>query len=490
MHQLSLHDLANGLRQKQFSSVELTQYYLERAKKINPVINAATELHEEHALKQAKIADQRLSTNDRLTPLTGIPIFHKDLFCTTQGYTTCSSAMLKGFKAPYNATVVQRMDYDAGMVCLGKASMDEFAMGSSNEKSHNGPCLNPWDLERVPGGSSGGSAAIVAARMAPAATGTDTGGSIRQPAAFCGITGLKPTYGRVSRFGMIAYASSLDQAGPMAKSAYDCGLLLQAMAGFDGQNDSTSHNIPVPDYTSHIDMPLSGLTIGLPKEFFNDDLDPKMAARLQEVIELLKKEGVNFKSITLPNQHLSIPAYYVLAPAECSSNLARFDGVRFGHRCDNPENLSDLYGRSRYEGFGEEVKRRIFVGTYVLSSGSYECFYQKAQKIRVLIQQDYLQAFSDVDLILSPVTPSPAFKLGEKSKDPVQMYYSDIYTIATNLAGLPGLSAPAGFIDGLPVGYQLTANAFSESVCLRVAHRLQQITDWHKQMPTDAIFEG
>ncbi|MEJ2654967.1 MAG: Asp-tRNA(Asn)/Glu-tRNA(Gln) amidotransferase subunit GatA, partial [Acidihalobacter sp.] len=394
---------------------------------------------------------------------------------------SCGSRMLDNFVAPYDAAVVERLR-EAGMVMLGKTNMDEFAMGSSNENSYYGPVRNPWDTERVPGGSSGGSAAAVAARLTPAATGTDTGGSIRQPASLCGITGIKPTYGRVSRWGMIAFASSLDQGGAFARTAEDCALVLGAMAGTDPR-DSTSIEREVPDYAAGLDADLSGLRIGLPKEYFGEGLDAGVAAAVEAAVETFKSLGAEVREVSLPNTHLAVPAYYVVAPAECSSNLSRFDGVRFGHRCENPKDLTDLYERSRGEGFGPEVQRRIMVGTYALSAGYYDAYYLKAQKVRRLISDDFLRAFEEVDLILGPTSPSTAFRLGEKAADPVSMYLSDIYTIAVNLAGLPGMSVPAGFADGLPVGLQIIGNYFEEGRMLNAAHRFQQATDWHTRAP-------
>ena len=433
------------------------------------------------ALEQAKKADQMLKQG-MATPLTGIPIAQKDIFCTKGIKTSCGSKMLDNFIAPYDATLVEKLN-KAGAVMLGKTNMDEFAMGSSNETSFYGPVKNPWDLQRVPGGSSGGSAAAVAARLALGATGTDTGGSIRQPAAFCGITGLKPTYGRISRFGMVAFASSLDHAGPIAQTAKDCALLLQYMAGFD-EKDSTSINEPVPDYCATLNDKLNNLTFGVPKEFFDNRLEPTMAAAIQNAIKQFEQLGVKIKPISLPNLHLSIPVYYVIAPAECSSNLARYDGVRFGHRASNPTDLEDLYKRSRSEGFGNEVKRRIMIGTYVLSAGYYDAYYLKAQKVRRIIADDFKQAFKEVDLIIGPTTPEPAFIIGAKA-DPISMYLADIYTCAANLAGLPGISIPAGFINQLPVGLQLIGNYFTEAKILNVAHQYQQATDWHQQLPKD-----
>ena len=434
----------------------------------------------DRALAAAAQADAALSRGDA-GPLTGIPIAHKDIFCTNGVRTSCGSRMLDNFVAPYDATVVERLAA-AGVVVLGKTNMDEFAMGSSNETSFYGPVKNPWDLTRVPGGSSGGSAAAVAARLCPAATATDTGGSIRQPAALCGITGIKPTYGRVSRWGMIAFASSLDQGGIMTRSAADAAPLLQAMAGFDPK-DSTSAQDPVPDYSAGLNADLKGLRIGLPKEYFGEGLDPGVAASIQEAIKVYEGLGASVHDISLPNSPLSVPVYYVVAPAECSSNLARFDGVRYGHRCSEPKDLADLYQRSRAEGFGAEVQRRIMIGTYVLSAGYYDAYYLKAQQIRHLISDDFRRAFEQVDVILGPTSPTTAFPLGSKADDPVAMYLNDIYTIATNLAGLPGMSIPVAPVGGLPVGLQIVGNYFEEGRLLNVAHRMQRETGWHLAVP-------
>jgi len=480
MQQLTLAEIARALAAKQFSAEELAQTLLTRIKTLDPQLNSFISLTEELALQQAKAADARRAAGET-GALLGAPLAHKDLFCTQGIRTSCGSKILDNFKAPYDATVVDKLAA-AGTVTLGKLNMDEFAMGSSNESSYYGAVKNPWDLSRVPGGSSGGSAAAVAARLIPAATGTDTGGSIRQPAALTNLTGLKPTYGRVSRWGMIAYASSLDQGGPLARTAEDCALLLQAMAGFDAK-DSTSVEQPIDDYLAALSQPLNGLRIGLPKEYFGVGLDPRIADKVMAVVEELKKLGASVKEISLPNMQHAIPAYYVIAPAEASSNLSRFDGVRFGYRCENPVNLEDLYKRSRGEGFGAEVKRRIMVGTYALSAGYYDAYYLKAQKIRRLIKNDFVAAFNDVDVILGPTTPNLAWKLGEKNNDPVAQYLEDIYTITANLAGIPGLSMPAGFVDGLPVGVQLLAPYFQEGRLLNVAHQYQQVTDWHQQAP-------
>ncbi len=479
MHTKSLTELAHGLRSGDFSSVELTQHFLNRIKK-HQDLNAYITVTEEIAIQNAMAADARL-TSGQVEPLTGIPIAQKDIFCTLDIKTSCGSKMLDNFIAPYNATVVEKFN-QAGAVLLGKLNMDEFAMGSSNETSYYGVVKNPWNINTVPGGSSGGSGAAVSARLAACATGTDTGGSIRQPAAHCGITGLKPTYGRVSRYGMIAYASSLDQGGPMARSAEDAAILLQTMAGFDPK-DSTSVDLSVPNYSEGLNNSLAGLRIGLPKEFFSNDLNSDMAAKLEIAINEYRKLGAEVKEVSMPNLRLAIPAYYVIAPAECSANLSRFDGVRFGYRCENPVDLSDLYTRSRGDGFGKEVKRRILMGTYALSTGYYDAYYIKAQKIRRLISDDFKNALTEVDVIMGPVTPTPAFGIGEKIADPIEMYLSDIYTIAINLAGLPALSIPAGFINDLPVGLQIIGNYFTEDRLLNIAHQYQQVTDWHQHTP-------
>ena len=479
MHELSVSQLAAGLHSGQFSSVELTKHFVERMQKFNDLNAFITELSE-RAMLQASHAD-KLIKEKKYGHLTGIPIVHKDIFCMYGVKTSCGSKMLNNFIAPYDATVVQKLD-QAGCVVLGKTNMDEFAMGSSNENSYYGPVKNPWNIECVPGGSSGGSATAVAARIAPLATGTDTGGSIRQPAALCGITGLKPTYGRVSRYGMIAYASSLDQGGPFGKSAEDCAYLLQAMAGFD-EKDSTSIECDVPDYTQTLNDSLKGKVIGIPKEYFSDGLDEGVKIIIENAIEWYKNQGCEIKSISLPNADLAIPAYYVIAPAECSSNLSRFDGVRYGHRCKDPKDLRDMYDRSRSEGFGDEVKRRIMIGTYALSAGYYDAYYLKAQQIRRLISDDFKKAFEQVDVILGPTTPQPAFKIGEKTNDPVTMYLSDIYTISINLAGLPAISLPCGQQEGLPIGMQLIGNYFTEDKLLNFAHRYQMEEKWHEAIP-------
>ncbi|MCY3804007.1 MAG: Asp-tRNA(Asn)/Glu-tRNA(Gln) amidotransferase subunit GatA, partial [Gammaproteobacteria bacterium] len=443
MEELSVQQLAAGLSRRQFSSVELTRHFLHRMQ-AHRHLNAFITETGERAISQAGHADRRIREGKH-GPLTGIPLAHKDIFCTHGIRTSCGSKMLDNFIAPYDATVVQKLE-QAGCVVLGKTNMDEFAMGSSSENSYYGPVRNPWDHGCVPGGSSGGSAAAVAARLVPLATGTDTGGSIRQPAAFCGVTGLKPTYGRISRYGMVAYASSLDQAGPFGKSAQDCAYLLQAMAGFDAR-DSTSMDEPVPDYMSALDDPLEGSTVGVPDEYFSTGLRPEVRTIITRAIDWAEQQGCIIKHISLPNTELAIPAYYVIAMAECSSNLSRFDGVRFGHRCKDPEDLHDLYHRSRSEGFGPEVKRRIMIGTYALSTGYYDAYYGKAQQIRRLIRTDFSKAFQEVDFILGPTAPEPAFSIGEKTDDPVTMYLSDIYTISINLAGLPAISIPCGIHD-------------------------------------------
>ena len=480
MHNKTLSELSQSLHNGDFSSVELTQHYLNRIHAHNDTLNAFITVSDELALQQAQAADLQLQQKTAGV-LTGIPLAHKDIFCTQGIRTSCASKMLDNFIAPYNATVVEKLNA-AGMVTLGKTNMDEFAMGSSNETSFYGDVKNPWDIQRVPGGSSGGSAAAMAARLAPIATGTDTGGSIRQPASLCNLTGLKPTYGRISRYGMIAFASSLDQAGPMAKSAEDAALLLNEMVGFDDR-DSTSIEHQVPDYTTTLNNPLDGLRIGLPKEYFGEGLDPAVAATVETAIKQYEALGATITEISLPNTHLAVPTYYVVAPAECSSNLSRMDGVRFGYRCDDPKDLEDLYERSRGEGFGEEVKRRIMIGTYALSAGYYDAYYLKAQQCRRLISNDFKQAFDEVDVIMGPTAPTTAFKLGDKIDDPVAMYLADIYTISTNLAGLPGMSIPAGFVNGLPVGLQIIGNYFDEARLLNVAHKYQQVTDWHTQIP-------
>lgn len=480
LHQLTLAGMQQAMQSGDASSRELTMSCLQRINALNPTLNAMLLVDEDGALASADAADAVRAAGDA-GALTGLPMAHKDIFCTEGLPTTCASRMLENFVAPYDATVTTRLK-EAGMVMVAKANMDEFAMGSSNENSYFGAVGNPWNADYVPGGSSGGSAAAVAARMVPAATATDTGGSIRQPAAFCGITGIKPTYGRVSRYGMIAFASSLDQGGVVATTAEDCALMLGAMCGFD-ERDSTSSDRAVPDFSDSLNQSIKGLRIGLPEEYFGDGLDAQVADAVQAGIKELEALGASVTSIKLPNQHLCIPAYYVIAPAEASSNLSRFDGVRFGHRCENPVDLEDLYKRSRQEGFGAEVVRRILIGTYTLSAGYYDAYYKKAQQIRRLISNDFDTAFESVDVILGPTTPSPAFKRGEKSDDPVAMYLNDLYTVSANLSGLPGLSMPCGFANDMPVGMQVVGQAFDEARILAVAHQFQQATDWHSKMP-------
>ncbi len=473
-------ELSRALSRREISSVELTRLFLERIYKYKD-LNAFITVDTERSLAQAKMADARLAQG-KTPALTGVPLAQKDIFCADGWLTTCGSKILSNFVAPYDATIIEKFN-KAGAVCLGKTNMDEFAMGSSNETSYYGAVKSPWNTQVVPGGSSGGSAAAVAARLAPAATGTDTGGSIRQPAALSNLTGLKPSYGRVSRYGMIAFASSLDQAGPMTRSAEDAALLLNVMAGFD-ERDSTSVNEPVPDYTKSLNDDIKGLRIGLPKEYFSKGLGAEVAKVIEAAIAEYKKLGAQVVEVSLPNSQLAIPCYYVLAPAEASSNLSRFDGARYGYRAKDYTDLLDMYCKTRAEGFGPEVKRRIMIGTYALSAGYYDAYYLKAQQLRRLIAEDFKKAFESCDVIMGPTTPSTAFKIGEKSDDPVAMYLSDIYTISVNLAGLPGMSVAAGFDPkGLPVGLQLIGRYFDEAKLLNVAHRYQQVTDWHKQMP-------
>ncbi|SHL99049.1 Asp-tRNA(Asn)/Glu-tRNA(Gln) amidotransferase subunit GatA [Vreelandella subglaciescola] len=478
----TLTSLAAALKNGDASSRELTTDYLKRIERAEPTLNSFISVTAEQALASADAADKTRAQGGA-GYLTGVPLALKDIFCTQGVKTSCGSKMLDNFIAPYSATVVEKLDA-AGSVSLGKTNMDEFAMGSSNESSFYGAVKNPWDLSAVPGGSSGGSAAAVAAGLAPGSLGTDTGGSIRQPAAFCGITGLKPTYGRVSRYGIIAYASSLDQAGPMARTAEDCAHLMTAIAGHDAR-DSTSVTRTVPDYAAQLDAPLAGLKIGLPQEYFGDGLDPAVATAVRGAVKVYETLGATVRDVSLPHTRYATSAYYVIAPAEASSNLSRFDGVRFGHRCDNPEDLLDLYLRSRAEGFGEEVKRRILIGTHTLSEGFFDAYYTKAQQVRRLIRQDFLDAFDDVDVLMGPTSPTPAFDLGAQ-KDPVSMYLQDIYTIAVNLAGIPGISVPAGLVNGRPVGLQILGTHFAEAQLLNVAHQFQQATDWHQQRPAFA----
>jgi aspartyl-tRNA(Asn)/glutamyl-tRNA(Gln) amidotransferase subunit A len=480
LHTHTLTQLADALRRKRFSSVELVGELLARIEKSQPLLNAFISVTAPGALEAARTADRALAAGAGAA-LTGVPIVHKDIFCTAGVRTTCGSRMLENFVAPYDATVVAKLK-SAGAITLGKTNMDEFAMGSSNENSYFGPVRNPWNPQLVPGGSSGGSAAAVAARLTPGATGTDTGGSIRQPAALCGITGMKPTYGRVSRYGMIAFASSLDQGGTLTATAADAALMLREMAGFDPR-DSTSVDTPVPDYVAALEEPIAGLRIGVLAEFFDKGLDADNERCVREALKVLEGLGAKVRQVSLPNLPLSVPVYYVVAPAECSSNLARYDGVRFGHRCENPRDLNDLYRRSRGEGFGAEVKRRIMTGTYVLSAGYYDAYYLKAQRVRSLINADFVRAFASVDVLIGPTTPTPAFPIGAKTDDPITMYLNDIYTIGANLAGLPAISVPCGFAHGLPVGLQIVGPHFSEARVLGTAHAFQRATDWHTRIP-------
>lgn len=482
IHTLSLKELRAGIQSGQFSVMEATDAYLDRIERFNPELNAYITVTRDNAKAQAIAIDNRIRQGELTGAMAGVPYALKDLFCSKDVRTTCASAMLSNFIAPYDAHVAEKLKA-AGGVLLGKNNMDEFAMGSSNETSAFGNVRNPWDTDKVPGGSSGGGAATIAARLAPMTLGTDTGGSIRQPASFCNITGIKPTYGRISRYGMIAFASSLDQCGPMAASAEDCAITLNIISGLDAR-DSTSVDRAVPDYTATLNDSIAGLRIGLPKEFFAEGLDPQVAEVIEKAIKEFEAKGAIIKEVTLPNSHLAVPVYYVVAPAECSSNLARFDGVRFGHRCSNPQDLKDLYERSRWEGFGAEVKRRIMIGTYALSSGYYDAYYLKAQKIRRLIQQDFVEAFKEVDVIMGPSCPTTAFGIGAKKDDPIAMYLEDLYTIPVSLAGLPGMTFPIGFAaDGLPVGIQLVGNYFEEARMLNIAHQYQQWTGWHQQLP-------
>jgi aspartyl-tRNA(Asn)/glutamyl-tRNA(Gln) amidotransferase subunit A len=482
MHTFTLAELAKKLRAKEFSVTELTQTLLARIEAAQPKLNAFITVTAAQALARSKAADAAFAAG-QAGPLTGLPLAHKDIFCTAGVKTSCGSRMLDNFVSPYDASVVEKLDA-AGMVTLGKTNMDEFAMGSSNETSYYGPVKNPWDLKLVPGGSSGGSAAAVAARIAPIATATDTGGSIRQPASLCGVTGFKPTYGRVSRYGMIAFASSLDQGGLIAQTAEDTAMVLGAMAGFDPR-DSTSVDAPVPDYLGTLNAPLAGLKIGLISEFFGGGLHRDVEQLIREGLKVYEKLGAKLVDVKLPALPLSVPTYYVVAPAEASSNLARFDGVRYGHRCAEPKDLMDLYKRSRGEGFGAEVKRRIMTGTYVLSAGYYDAYYLKAQRVRQLINQDFRRAFEQVDVLIGPTAPDVAFAIGAKADDPIQMYLNDIYTIGANLAGVPGVSIPCGFVRNLPVGMQICGPHFAEAKLLNVAHAYQKETDWHRRMPAE-----
>jgi len=477
----TLSTLATMLRDKSMSSTELTRYYLDRIAD-HEALNAFITVDEDRALQQARCADKTLARGAS-SALTGIPICHKDIFCTQGMLTTCGSQILSNFVSPYSATVVERLD-QAGAVTLGKTNMDEFAMGSSNETSYFGAVRNPWDRTLVPGGSSGGSAAAVAARLTPAATGTDTGGSIRQPAALCGVTGLKPSYGRVSRYGMVAFASSLDQGGALTVSAADAACVLGVIAGFDPR-DSTSVDAPVPDYLAGLEHSIDGLTIGVPQQFFGDGVDPAVGAAVEQALNEYEALGARRVDIALPNSNVGIPCYYVIAPAEASSNLSRFDGVRYGYRATEYDDLVDMYKKTRAHGFGAEVRRRIMIGTYVLSAGYYDAYYLQALKLRRLIAEDFDKAFTRCDVIMGPTTPTTAFALGAKSDDPVAMYLNDIYTNSVNLAGLPGLSIPCGFdADGRPIGLQIIARYFDEARLLNVGHRFQQVTDWHRQIPS------
>jgi len=482
VHTRTLTELAADLAARRVSATEVAKHFLARVERFGGELNAFVTVTAEQALAQAAAADRRLAQGNA-TPLTGIPIVHKDIFCTAGVKTSCGSRTLDNFVAPYDATVVERLE-EAGAVMLGKTNMDEFAMGSSNETSYYGPVHNPWDHALVPGGSSGGSAAAVAARIATAATGTDTGGSIRQPAALSGVTGLKPTYGRVSRYGMIAFASSLDQAGVLTQTAADAALLLESIAGLD-ERDSTSLDEPVPRYSEIIEEPWEGVTIGVPENFFDAGLDAEVAATTRAALKEFEKLGAKLKSLKLDYIHLSVPAYYVVAPAEASSNLSRFDGVRFGHRAADSMrgDLLEFYMRNRGEGFGEEVKRRILTGTYVLSAGYFDAYYLQAQRVRKLISDDFARAFREVDLVAGPTSPTPAFGIGQKTSDPIEMYLNDIYTIGANLAGLPAMSLPCGFVRGLPVGLQLIASPLAEGPLLKAAHRFQRATDWHRRVP-------
>lgn len=482
----TISELSRQLANKEISSKELTSLYLDRIEEHDPKLNSFITVSKDHALKQAELADAKIAAGEH-NPLLGIPIAQKDIFCTKGIKTTCASKMLDNFISPYDAHVIQKFD-QAGAVMVGKTNMDEFAMGSSNETSFYGNVSNPWNLDAVPGGSSGGSAAAVAGGLSPAATATDTGGSIRQPAAFCGLTGIKPTYGRVSRFGMIAFASSLDQGGIITRTAEDAALTLEAMSGFD-PNDSTSIDQAVPKYSQALNKgnsltkDISELKIGLPKEFFDENLDSEIAKTTMDALKVLESQGAKLVEVSLPKVKLAIPVYYVVAPAECSSNLARFDGVRYGYRCDEPRDLIDLYERSRAEGFGSEVKRRIMIGTYVLSAGYYDAYYLKAQRIRHVISDDFMNAFKEVDVIAGPTTPNVAFNKGEKSGDPISMYLNDLYTSAVNLAGLPGISIPSGFVNNLPVGLQLIGNYLDEATLLYLSHQYQLNSDWHTKTP-------
>tara|TARA_B100001245_G_scaffold231090_1_gene211490 strand:+ start:937 stop:2412 length:1476 start_codon:yes stop_codon:yes gene_type:complete len=480
IYSMSLCELKTGLVNKEFSSTEILNLLLDRINTIGKPLNAFITITAEQAMDDASKADKIIAKGNA-NSLTGLPIAHKDLFCTRDVLTSCASRMLNNFISPYDAAVVEKLS-DAGAVMVGKTNMDEFAMGSSNETSYFGSVHNPWNDKLSPGGSSGGSAAAVAARLVPAATGTDTGGSIRQPAALTGTTGIKPTYGRVSRYGMVAFASSLDQGGVITRSSEDAALLLGIISGFD-ERDSTSSEEQVPDYLSTINNPIKGLRIGYIRQHFDEGLEKNNEKLVNKAIEVFKEQGAKFIEIDMPNIDLSVPTYYVVSSAECSSNLSRFDGIRFGYRAKEYTDLAQLYCRTRGDGFGAEVKRRLMTGTYVLSAGYYDAYYLKAQKVRQLISRDFKSAFEEVDVILGPTTPTPAFALGEKIEDPITMYLNDIYTIGANLAGLPGMSVPCGFVDNLPVGLQIIGPHFSEEVLLRCAHQYQLLTDWHTKIP-------
>ena len=484
IYKKSVIELSKLLNKREVSSLEMTDYFINRIKVFDLKLNSFITIDEDHAREQAKIADELIANNNN-NLLTGIPIAHKDLFSTKGMLTTCASKMLENYTPPFNATVVNKLN-EEGMVSVGKTNMDEFAMGSSNESSYFGVVKNPWDLRKVPGGSSGGSASAVAARLIPIATGSDTGGSIRQPASFCGLTGLKPTYGSVSRYGMIAYASSLDQGGPIATSAEDCALLFNKIKGYDKNDPTSNFNTDQDEVKLALKkQDTKNITIGIPKEYFSKDLDRNISDIIYQSIEVFKKLGFNFKEISLPDHDYTIPAYYIIASAEASSNLSRYDGVKFGHRCDKPKNLEDLYLRTRKEGFGKEVKKRIMIGAYALSSGYYDEYYMKALKIRRIIRDNFINAFKDVDYIFAPTCPSTAFDLGEKSSDAVEMYLSDIYTTPVNLAGLPAISIPVGFSNNMPVGMQIIGNYFTEANILSIAHLFQEETDWHNKIPKD-----
>ena len=484
IYKKSVIELSKLLNKREVSSLEMTDYFINRIKVFDLKLNSFITIDEDHAREQAKIADELIANNNN-NLLTGIPIAHKDLFSTKGMLTTCASKMLENYTPPFNATVVNKLN-EEGMVSVGKTNMDEFAMGSSNESSYFGVVKNPWDLRKVPGGSSGGSASAVAARLIPIATGSDTGGSIRQPASFCGLTGLKPTYGSVSRYGMIAYASSLDQGGPIATSAEDCALLFNKIKGYDKNDPTSNYNADQDEIKLALKKKdIKNINIGIPKEYFSKDLDKKISDIICQSFEVFKKLGFNFKEISLPEHDYTIPAYYIIASAEASSNLSRYDGVKFGHRCDNPKNLEDLYLRTRKEGFGKEVKKRIMIGAYALSSGYYDEYYMKALKIRRIIRDNFINAFKDVDYIFAPTCPSTAFDLGEKSSDAVEMYLSDIYTTPVNLAGLPAISIPVGFSNNMPVGMQIIGNYFTEANILSIAHLFQEETGWHNRIPED-----